>query len=128
MYLNKNVNAVQDYEDILEVVGEYVKGLKVGNVDGLKRAFHENAVMYGFTDQGLLEGTIQNLYDYVKNYGDAPKIKTRFDVLHKTPTTAVVRVELENDAADGNFTDYHSLIKVGNEWKIVAKLFHLYEK
>ena len=33
-----------------------------------------------------------------------------------------------NDAAGGDFTDYHSLIKIDGKRKVVAKLFHLREK
>jgi len=45
-----------------------------------------------------------------------------------TPTTAVVRVTMENDAAGADYTDYHSLITSDGNWTVVAKLFHLYDK
>ena len=45
-----------------------------------------------------------------------------------TPTTAVVRVTMERDAAGADYTDYHSLIKIDGRWKVVAKLFHLYDQ
>lgn len=128
MTINKNINSVADYEQVLAVVQGYIDGLYKGNVEDLKKVFHKDAVMYGFTSDELLGGTVNNLYDYIEKFGDAPNIKSRLDVLHMTPTTAVVRVELENDAADGNFTDYHSLIKIDGQWKVVAKLFHLYDK
>ncbi len=48
--------------------------------------------------------------------------------LDMTPTTAVVRVTMENDAPGGDYTDYHTLIKIDGTWKIVAKLFHEYQK
>lgn len=128
MSANKNINSVQDYDDVLAVVQGYVEGLKTGNVEQLKKMFHKDAVMYGHLQEGLSEGSIENLYTYVEKFGSAPNIKTHLAVLHKTPTTAIVRVELESDAADEDFTDYHSLIKVDGEWKVVAKLFHLYTK
>jgi hypothetical protein len=128
MSLNKNINSVQDYEEVISVVGGYVNGLTGGNVAELKKTFHDNAVMYGFTSEKLLGGNINNLYTYVEARGKAENIKTRLDVLHMTPTTAVARVEMENDAAGGDFTDYHSLIKIDGKWNVVAKLFHLYEK
>ena len=125
---NKNINSVQDYDDVLAVVQGYVEGLKTGNVGQLKKTFHKDAVMYGHLHEGLSQGSIENLYTYVEKFGAAPNIKTHLTVLHKTPTTAVVRVEMESDAADEDFTDYHSLIKVDEEWKVVSKLFHLYSK
>lgn len=128
MAANKNINAVQDYEDVLAAMEGYVQGLKTGNVAELKKTFHQNAIMYGHLGDDLSEGSIDNLYTYVEKFGAAPNIKTNLTVLHKTPTTAIVRIEMEHDAADEDFTDYHSLIKINGEWKVVSKLFHLYTK
>ena len=128
MSANKNINTVQDYEDVLEAMEGYVNGLKTGNVAELKKTFHKDAIMYGHLGNDLSQGSINNLYAYVEKFGAAPNIKTNLTVLHKTPTTAVVRIEMEHDAADEDFTDFHSLIKIDGAWKVVAKLFHLYDK
>lgn len=128
MSINKNINTIQDYEEVLNVVKGYVEGLKTGDVAQLKKTFYKDAVMYGHLGNDFSEGSIDNLYTYVEKFGAAPNIKTHLDVLHKTPTTAIVRVEMESDAADEDFTDYHSLVKIDGEWKVVAKLFHLYNK
>lgn len=128
MSANKNINTVQDYEDVLAAMEGYVNGLKTGNVAELKKTFHKDAIMYGHLGNDLSEGSIDNLYTYMEKFGAAPNIKTNLTVLHKTPTTAVVRIEMEHDAADEDFTDFHSLIKIDGAWKVVAKLFHLYDK
>jgi len=125
---NQNINTVQDYEDVLTAMQGYVNGLKTGNVAELKKTFHQDAIMYGHLGDDLSQGSIDNLYTYVEKFGAAPNIRTNLTVLHKTPTTAIVRIEMEHDAADEDFTDYHSLIKINGEWKVVAKLFHLYTK
>ena len=128
MSANQNINTVQDYEDVLAAMEGYVQGLKTGNADQLKKTFHQDAIMYGHLGNDLSQGGIDNLYTYVEKFGAAPNIKTNLTVLHKTPTTAIVRIEMEHDAVDEDFTDYHSLIKINGEWKVVAKLFHLYTK
>jgi hypothetical protein len=128
MSTNQNINTVQDYEDVLTAMEGYIHGLKTGNVEELKKTFHQDAIMYGHLGDDLSQGSIDNLYAYVEEFGSAPNIKTNLTVLHKTPTTAIVRIEMEHDAADEDFTDYHSLIKINGQWKVVAKLFHLYTK
>lgn len=128
MSFNKNTNSSADYDAVVAVVGGYVEGLRTGDIAQLKKTFHDNAVMYGFSPDGLLEGTINNLYTFVEHYGNAPNITTRLDVLGITPTSAVVRVTMENDAAGCDYTDFHSLIKIDGQWKVIAKLFHLYDK
>ncbi|KAB8075268.1 hypothetical protein BDV29DRAFT_172353 [Aspergillus leporis] len=84
--------------------------------------------MYGLHGSNLLGGHIKNLYDFVDQHGTAPEIKVRTDVLAITPTTAVVRVDMEKDAMGADYTDFHTLIKLDSKWQIVGKVFHLYEK
>jgi hypothetical protein len=40
----------------------------------------------------------------------------------------VYRATMEKDAAGADYTGYHSLIKIDGQWKVVAKLFHLYDQ
>jgi hypothetical protein len=51
----------------------------------------------------------------------------RIDVLAITPTTAVVRVDMERDAIGDDYTDFHTLIKLDGTWQIIAKGFPMYE-
>jgi hypothetical protein len=127
--MSKNIKTVptKDFEDVVATVAKYVEGLRVGSIDGLIEAFYKDAVMYGFTNDKLLGGPIKNLYDFVEKNGNAPDIKTRLDVLAITTTTAVVRVDMENDAIGADYTDFHTLIKIDGTWKIIAKVYHMYE-
>jgi Putative lumazine-binding len=127
--MSKNIKTVptKDFEEVVATVAKYVEGLRVGSVAGLAQAFHKDAVMYGFTNDQLVGGPIKNLYDFVEKNGTAPDIKTRVDVLAITPTTAVVRVDMERDAIGANYTDFHTLIKHNDSWHIIAKVYHMYD-
>ena len=61
--MSKNIKTVptKDYEDVVATVSKYVEGLRVGSVTGISQAFHNDAVMYGFTNGELLGGPIKNL-------------------------------------------------------------------
>jgi len=83
--------------------------------------------MYGFIKGELLGGPIKNLYNFVEKNGTAPYIKTRLDVLAITPTTAVVRVDMEKDVVGTDYTDFHTLIKHDGTSHIIAKVYHMYE-
>jgi hypothetical protein len=128
--MSKNIKTVstQDFEDVVATVAKYVEGLRVGDIASLTQAFHKDAVMYGLTNGELLAGPIKNLYDFVRTNGAAPDTKTRLDVLAITPTTAVVRVDMENDAIGADYTDFHTLIKLNGTWQIIAKVYHMYEE
>lgn len=123
---NKTVST-RDHEEVVATVAHYVNGMREGSAETVARAFHGEAVMYGYAGGQLLGGRIENLFDYVRQFGPAPNIRTRIDVLAITPTTAVVRVDMEQDATGSSYTDFHSLLKQDGAWTVIAKLFHQYE-
>ncbi|MEO7493727.1 MAG: nuclear transport factor 2 family protein [Massilia sp.] len=127
--MSKNIKAVPtaDYNSVVAVAQKYVDGLRTGSVESVAQAFHEDAVMYGFTNGELLGGPIENLYKFVAQNGKAPEITTHLDVLAITPTTAVVRVDMERDAIGADYNDYLTLIKIAGNWKVIAKVYHQFE-
>ena len=127
MSTNIKIISTKDYEDVVETVKIYVEGLRTGAVATISNAFHKDAVMYGYTNGELLGGPIDNLYDFVEKNGTANDIKTHLDVLAITPTTAVVRVDMEKDAIGANYTDFHTLIKINGNGQIIAKVYHMHE-
>ena len=116
---------VSDYEAVLATVGKYTEACKVGKSEVMKPAFTDNALMYGYLNGQLYNGSIEALYGAVDQFGAAPEAKTRVDVLSIEGTAATVRVVLE-DWHGIAFTDFHTLLKMDGEWKIVAKVFHQY--
>ncbi|WP_460064287.1 nuclear transport factor 2 family protein [Pseudomonas sp. S2_H08] len=127
--MSKNIKAVPtaEYTAVIATANQYVEGLRGGDAQGVAQAFHKEAVMYGFTNGELLGGPIKNLFDFVEKNGAAPQISTRLDVLAITPTTAVVRVDMETDAIGADYNDYLTLIKIGGVWKVIAKVYHQFE-
>ena len=127
--MSKNIKAVptSEYNAVIATANLYVEGLRVGSAEGVAQAFHKDAVMYGFTNGELLGGPINNLFDFVQKNGSAPEITTRLDVLAITPTTAVVRVDMEKDAIGADYNDYLTLIKIDGAWKVIAKVYHQFE-
>lgn len=127
--MSKNIKAVEtvEYNAVVQVAGKYVEGLRLGNPELLAEAFHKDAVMYGFTNGELLGGSVNNLYEFVRKNGKAPDISTRLDVLAITPTTAVVRVDMEKDAIGADYNDYLTLIRIEGEWKVIAKVYHQFQ-
>ncbi len=128
--MSKNIKIVstQNYDDVIATATKYVEGLRIGSVSSVAEAFHKDAVMYGYTHGKLLGGPVTNLFAFVEQNGAAPDIKTRLDVLAITPTTAVVRVDMETDAIGADYNDFLTLIKLDGTWKVVAKVYHQFEE
>lgn len=124
--MSKNIKVVStsDYDEVIEAADKYVYGLRTGSSGAVAQAFHKDAVMYGFTNGELLGGPIRNLYDFVDKNGKAPNISTRLDVLAITPTTAVVRIDMERDAIGADYNDFLTFIKLDGRWQVIAKVFH----
>jgi len=62
---------------------------------------------------------LTNLYSLVKKNDTAPDITTRFDMPAITPTAAVERVDMENNAIGADYMDFHTLINLmvlGKSW------------
>lgn len=116
-----------DHEAVLATAQRYVDGVRAGSVEGVASAFHRDAVMYGLNDGALAGGAIQALYDFMQSHGNAPGLTGRLDVLAITPTTAVVQVDLGNDALGNDYTDYLTLIKTDDAWRVIAKVYHRLE-
>ena len=114
---------IKDYQEIKDVVMLYVNGCATGNVELTKKAFHENAIMYGYLNGELCAGSIDALYGAISQLGADEKTKAEVDVIEVVGTVATVRVVLE-DWHGLSFTDFHSLVKIDGKWIIVAKIFH----
>ncbi|MEC0180807.1 nuclear transport factor 2 family protein [Paenibacillus peoriae] len=116
---------LKDYEAIVNAMNGYIEGNIVGKGEVMKSTFHKDAIMYGYTNDGKLsEGSIQNLYDLIDTLGPAKDLQYRIDVLDVAVTVAVVRVILESPEVE--YADYHTLLKVDGEWKVISKVFHQY--
>lgn len=114
---------IKDYQEIKEVVMQYVDGCVKGDVELTKKAFHKDAVMYGYLNGELQAGSIDNLYSAIRQLGASAGTKAEVDVMEVVGTAATVRVVLENWHGL-SFTDFHSLVKIDGKWIIVAKIFH----
>ena len=100
-----------------------MNGCAAGDVELAKKAFHKDAVMYGYLNGELSAGSIENLYAAIGQLGADAGTKAEVDILEAVGTAATVRVVLENWHGL-SFTDFHSLVKIDGRWTIVAKIFH----
>ena len=99
-----------------------IEGCKA-NVPGVRKAFHEKAVMNGYADGNVVAGGIQALYDLYEQVGPAPEGEYHIDVLDVAGNIAVGRVAIRNWHGK-DFVDYHELVKENGEWKIIAKIYN----
>ncbi|MDE6782449.1 MAG: nuclear transport factor 2 family protein [Paramuribaculum sp.] len=115
---------IKEYDAVAEAAGKFVKSVAEGNSEYARTLFTDDAVLFGILDGTLEHGSIEQFYHNVDTVGAGDDFKARIDVLAVEETVAVVRVLEEKWGGRIDFTDYLLLLKLGGEWKCVAKAYN----
>ncbi len=116
---------------IRKVIDEsYVKGVHIDrNAKAIRKGFHPEFNMFLFRDGAVTKWSIDHWIDVVekerKNAPSPPEreITHEFTMIDVTGNAAVARVEIYRDGKR-TFTDYLSLYKLKEGWKIVGKIYY----
>ncbi|MBD5182897.1 MAG: nuclear transport factor 2 family protein [Muribaculaceae bacterium] len=115
---------IQEYDAVAKAAELFVKSVAEGNSLHAKQLFTDDAVLFGILNGELEHGSIQQFYKNVDTVGADPDFKARIDVVAVEETVAVVRVLEENWNGTIDFTDFLLLLKIGDQWKCVAKAYN----
>jgi hypothetical protein len=115
-----------DIEAIENVVWTYLDGLYEGDTGKLGKAFHEVSHLYSMHDGGVADVPRAKWFDMVDSRPSAKsKGLARTDRIVSIdlsgPETAFVK--LECSLPPRYFTDYLTLLKLTDGWRIVSKTF-----
>ena len=108
---------------IVAAVDLYIKGGRKGDSKITRKAFAPNATMSWSEKGKSVTVPIQALYDYVDKSGAQTVTRGEIKVGAQTATTAIVSVDTQ--FGDAKYTDMFALVRDGNDWKIVAKVYHV---
>lgn len=110
---------------IEQVISNYFDGIFYGNVDLLARCFHQEARIYGDIEGAHYEKSIA---EYVKGVSERQSpndlnhsFEMRIIGIELLGNIAMVKVHIP--LLGKNYYDYLSLVKFGDDWKIVNKVF-----
>ena len=118
-----------DRQGIESVVrSAYVEGVHIkGDPALMRKGFHPDFRMLMLRDGVLVTVTLDEWAARIEKAakertGPAPQIRAEFPLVDVTNDEAVARVEIHRDGKH-IFTDYLSLYKFADGWKIVGKIF-----
>lgn len=102
----------------------YIQGHATGNGDFMRKAFHTDAKIMAFRDGKMMNVTSE---EFASRFNGTPapdeaQRKRRIEHVEITGNAGVGKIILEYPTV--TYTDYMSLLKVGDEWKIVNKVFY----
>ena len=115
-----------DVAAVEKVVWNYLDGLHEGDTDKLGQAFHEVSHLYSMHEGGVSDLPRQKWFEMVKGRASAkskglPRTDRIVSVDFSGPETAFVK--LECSIHPRYFTDYLTLLKLKDGWKVVSKTF-----
>ena len=117
-----------EYDAVIAVAGCYVDAMRQGSSARAREGFHPDGSIYGYVEGTFRGGSISNLFDYLDQHPGGHEMKAHLDVVSITPTTAIVKAEVEMDPPETDYSDFLAMVKVDGKWQIVSKIFHSYER
>ena len=112
-------------QGIREAIAHYVDGMRTGNVERLKRGFHEQAILCGYLGDELIAAPIAALYEWVDANPSPSATGEPFDceILAIEVTSRVATATVREKDHHGAVIDHFHLLKTGQQWWIVSKLW-----
>jgi ketosteroid isomerase-like protein len=117
-----------DSDPIAVVQMAYVDGIhRNSDAAAMRAGFHEDFIMFVNADEGVMMVTRDDWAARIEKAGSDPERKTydisaEVETIGESGNAAVVKVELSRDGKHV-FTDFLSLYKTPEGWKIIAKIY-----
>jgi hypothetical protein len=99
--------------------------MRTGSVEILRKGFHQQAILCGYLGDEMIAAPIEGLYDWVDSNPAPATTGEVFDcsILSIEITGRVAAATVRESSHEGNVIDYFHLLKVGDRWWIVSKLW-----
>ena len=112
-------------QGIRGAIAYYADGMRTGNVETLQRGFHEQAILCGYLGDQLIAGPISELYAWVDSNPAPAATGDPFacEILAIAVTGRVATATVRETDNHGAVIDYFHLLRVGDAWSIVSKLW-----
>jgi hypothetical protein len=116
-----------DLQDLEQTIQTYLDGVYEGDTDKLGRVFHEVAHLFGVSDGKLTDLPRAQWLESLRTRQsarsqDLPRRDWIVQIDRSSPTTAFAKVQCQ--LPPRYFTDYLTLVKLAEGWRIVSKTYH----
>ena len=119
---------MNDETQIRETIQTYLDCMKDSSSEKTLAAFHPNAKITGYLEDGLHEMTTDDFAGFVASQQPSPNeqgVPGRLDILSLEIAGNTAAVRVRDDYLGLTFLDFLSLLKVDGNWSIYNKLFHV---
>ncbi|MFA8450789.1 MAG: nuclear transport factor 2 family protein [Bacteroidales bacterium] len=129
LFVNAQENNTNDIENIKSVIQtSYIDGIQnLGKIKDIKKGFHKEFELLSHRGEDLHKLPLETWIGYVKkakknNVKMNSKITCSYKMIDITGDAAIVKLELNREDKH-LYTDYLSLYKFPEGWKIVGKTY-----
>jgi len=116
-----------EYEAVITAANCYVDAMRLASPERARDHFHPEGSIYGYVQGEFKGGSISNFFDYLEKQPKGTELQAHMDVIALTPSTAIVKAEVEMAPPETDYSDFLAMVKVDGKWMIVAKIFHSYD-
>ena len=124
METNKFNNATAEQLDgIKTALDAYIEAAVKGDSKIAEPVFTENATISHIENDSLISLPIQALFDYYNSEVCPQPASYEITICNVSEDIAIVAID--SDFGGTKFDDMFSMLKEGDKWKIVSKIFHV---
>lgn len=121
--VTSQINATpSQLEGIQKALDAYIQAAIKGDSNIAKPVFTENATISHNENDSLVSGPIQELFDY---YDQTGPHHAEYEITAAQVADNVAIVSIDSKFGNVGFDDMFTLVKDGDDWKIVSKVFHV---
>lgn len=117
-----DANEAKELENITKALNMYVGAAINGNSKVAEPAFAPLATMSYVENGKLVTVPIKKLFSYFDKTGKHP---ASYEITSAKIAGNVAVVSIDSKFGDTKFDDMFTLVKDGNDWKIVSKVYHI---
>lgn len=100
---------------------DYIEGTANGEIDRIRRAFHETAALYAVNQDGSLRKI--PIAQYIGYFKSGQKNDRQGKIISTDMVNDAAQVKIEILSGKWKFTDYLLLLKLEGGWKIINKSY-----
>ena len=121
--MNNKINATtQDEAGIRKALNAYIEAALKGDSKIAKPVFGELATISYSENDSMVSAPIQALFDY---YDQTGPHHAEYEITSLEVAGNVAVIRIDSKFGDVSFDDMFALVKDGNEWKIVSKVYNV---
>lgn len=108
-------------EGVVKAIECYINGGRQASSEAAKPGFAETATM-SWAENGKLQSVpVQTLFD---GFDSWQPTEVSYQIINCEVAEDVAMVAIDSQFGDAKYTDMFTLVKDGDDWKIVSKVYH----